>query len=199
MDTTNPAAGITGLILAGGLGSRMGGVDKGLQPFAGRPLVEHVAGRLAPQVESLLINANRNCERYACYGQVVADLRTGFPGPLAGMEAGLALCTTPLLATVPCDTPFLPANLVARLRAALEGNNALLAVASTGGWRQPVICLMHRDVLPSLSAFLDQDGRKVGQWLAGLKVVEVPFDDEPDAFANLNTPEDLGTLQSHAR
>ncbi|NTV12178.1 MAG: molybdenum cofactor guanylyltransferase [Zoogloea sp.] len=190
MASTDPTTGFTGLILAGGLGSRMGGVDKGLQPLGGRPLVAHVVERLAPQVGPLLINANRNADAYAAFGTVVADRRSGFPGPLAGIEAGLAACTTPLLMVVPCDTPYLPANLVTRLRTALETVGAELAVASCESRRQPVICLMRREVLSGLMAFLDRDERKVGMWQAGLESVSVEFEDSA-AFANLNTQDEL--------
>ena len=187
---------ITGLVLAGGQGSRMGGVDKGLTPLRGRPLVEHVIERLAPQVGEILVNANRNPDAYAGFGhRVVADDIPGFAGPLAGFERGLAHARGALVATVPCDSPFLPADLVARLRAALEAADAELAVAKTGEQPQPVFCLMRRSVHPSLRAFLSSGQRKIDKWYAALRVVEVAFDDEADAFANINTRDELAGLE----
>ena len=186
---------ITGLVLAGGLGRRMGGVDKGLQDFRGEAMVAHVVRRLAPQVDALIINANQNIERYAAFGHpVVADAIVGFAGPLAGLHAGLSACTTPLLVTSPCDSPFLPLDLVARLRAALERDGADLAVAITGDQPHPVFSLVRAQVLPGLTEFLEGGGRKVDLWYSALKVVEVPFDDNPDAFANINTLNELAPL-----
>jgi len=128
-----PRIDVTGIVLAGGQGSRMGGVDKGLQPFRGKPMVAHAVERFAPQVDELLINANRNVEQYARFGQrVISDEIAGFAGPLAGFERGLAHASGALVATVPCDSPFLPLDLVARLRTALEAAGADLAVAKTG-------------------------------------------------------------------
>jgi molybdopterin-guanine dinucleotide biosynthesis protein A len=186
---------VTGIVLAGGQGSRMGGVDKGLQPFMGRPMVAHAVERLAPQVDELLINANRNPEAYAALGhRVIADEIEGFAGPLAGFERGLAHARGELVATVPCDSPFLPRDLVARLRAALEREGAELAVARTGTQAHPVFCLMRRSLHPSLRDFLAGGQRKIDRWYAGHKVVEVAFDDEADAFRNINTREELERL-----
>lgn len=187
---------VTGVILAGGQGSRMGGVDKGLQPFRGRPMVAHAVERLAPQVDELLINANRNPEAYAQFGhRVIADEIAGFAGPLAGFERGLAHAQGELVVTVPCDSPFLPVDLVARLRAALEARGADLAVAKTGEQAHPVFCLMRRAVLPSLQRFLGSGQRKIDRWYAELQVEEVGFDDEADAFLNINTREELASLE----
>jgi molybdenum cofactor guanylyltransferase len=191
---------VTGIVLAGGQGSRMGGVDKGLQPFRGRPMVAHAIERLAPQVDELLINANRNTDDYARFGhRVIADEIAGFAGPLAGFERGLAHAAGALVATVPCDSPFLPRDLVPRLRAALEAAKADLAVARTGTQAHPVFCLMRREVLPSLREFLGAGERKIDRWYARLAVVEVPFDDEPDAFRNINTREELAGLEPPER
>ena len=191
---------VTGIVLAGGQGSRMGGVDKGLQPFRGKPMVAHAIERLAPQVDELLVNANRNPADYERFGhRVIADEIAGFAGPLAGFERGLAHAAGALVATVPCDSPFLPADLVARLRRALEANAADLAVARTGEQAHPVFCLMRRTVHPSLEAFLASGQRKIDRWYASLKVVEVPFDDEADAFLNINTREELASLEPRAR
>ena len=199
---------ITGVILAGGLGRRMGGIDKGLQELRGRPMMDWVIERFAPQVNELLINANQNVERYAAYGhRVVPDQIPDNAGPLAGLHAALSAATCPLVATAPCDSPFLPADLVFRLFSALtapgtkspEGGpgswrsaNADLAVARTFGQPQPVFCLCKREVLPHLTDFLAGGGRKVDRWYATLNVVEVAFDDEADAFANINNREELG-------
>jgi molybdopterin-guanine dinucleotide biosynthesis protein A len=189
---------VTGVVLAGGQGSRMGGVDKGLQPFRGRPMVAHVLERLAPQVDDMLVNANRNVEAYAAFGhRVISDEIEGFAGPLAGFERGLAHARGDLVATAPCDSPFLPADLVARLRAALEANGADLAVAKTGDQAHPVFCVMKRAVHASLREFLASGQRKIDRWYSRLAVVEVAFDDEPEAFLNINTREELQGLEPH--
>jgi molybdopterin-guanine dinucleotide biosynthesis protein A len=183
---------ITGVILAGGQGRRMGGVDKGLQDLQGRPMVQWVLDRLAPQVGSVLINANRNLARYAGFGcPVLPDRIPDFAGPLAGLHAALAQAATPLILTVPCDSPFLPADLVPRLHAALLADQAELAVARAGGTVHRAFCLARRELLPKLDAYLAAGERKVGLWHASLNVVEVDFDDESEAFDNINTPEQL--------
>ena len=189
-------SGVTGLILAGGMARRMGGGDKGLRRFRGKTLVEHAIERLAPQVDALIINANQNRDAYAALGYpVIADQLEGYAGPLAGLHAGLSACTTPLLATAPCDSPFLPLDLVPRLLAALETTGAQLAVAHSGGRAQPVFALCRREVLANLSTFLEGGGRKIDVWYAALKMVEVPFPDRT-AFININTPEELERLES---
>ena len=181
---------VTGIVLAGGKGSRMGGVDKGLQPLRGKPMVAWAIARLRPQVDEIVINANQNHEIYRAFGhRVVADEIGGFAGPLAGLHAGLKAATHPLAVTVPCDSPFLPADLVFRLNSSLGENE--LAVAKTGDQPHPVFALMRRDVRESLEAFLASGGRKIDAWYAALKVVEVAFDDEADAFRNINTIEEL--------
>lgn len=191
---------ITGLVLAGGLGRRMGGVDKGLQIMQGKPLVSWVIERLQPQVDALLINANQNLDRYREFGHpVITDQVSGFAGPLAGLQAGLTVCTTPLLVTVPCDSPFLPTDLVARLRAELTRTNAQLAVAKTGEQAHPVFCLTRREVVGGLTEFLAAGGRKIDAWYAGLAVVEVAFDDEAEGFANINTPQELNAFSGARR
>ncbi len=181
---------ITGIILAGGKGSRMGGVDKGLQPLRGKPMVEWVLARFAPQVAEIVINANQNLASYEKYGhRVVSDAIGGFAGPLAGLHAGLNAAKHPLVVTVPCDSPFLPSDLVGRLQGSLKNHD--LAVAKTGAQPHPVFALMKREVRESLEAFLASGGRKIDAWYAALKVVEVSFDDEADAFRNINTLEEL--------
>jgi len=186
---------ITGLVLAGGLGRRMSedgrGIDKGLQEFRGRPMVSHVLERLAPQVGTLLVNANRNRERYEALGHpVVADTIGGFAGPLAGLDAGLQAATTRYLAVVPCDSPFLPLDLVERLGSALLEGAAQVAVARTGAQPHPVFLLVDRSVQPGLRAFLARGGRKIDQWYRQLAFVEVDFADER-AFRNINTRDEL--------
>lgn len=185
-------ANITGVILAGGRGRRMGGVDKGLQDLQGRPMVQWVLERLAPQVASVLINANQNLPAYAGFGcPVLPDRIPDFAGPLAGLHAALTQAATPLVVTVPCDSPFLPADLVQRLHAALVADKAELAVARAAGRTHRAFCLARRELLPKLEAFLAAGERKVGLWHASLKVAEVAFDDEAEAFDNINTPEEL--------
>ena len=170
----------------------MGGVDKGLQPLRGKPMVTWVMERFAPQVDEVLINANQNVERYAALGhRVIPDEIAGFAGPLAGLHRGLTEAQHGLVATVPCDSPFLPRDLVARLRAALEREQAEIAVARTGKQPHPVFCLCRKRVLPGLTDFLAAGGRKIDAWYAKLKVVEVAFDDNPDAFSNINTEDEL--------
>lgn len=190
-------ADITGVILAGGQGRRMGGIDKGLQDLNGRPLVQWVLDRLAPQVGTVLINANQNLARYAEFGcAVVPDRIPDFAGPLAGLHAALSHATSPLLLTAPCDSPFLPVDLVRRLRDALEAQDAELAVPTTGNRAHRAFCLTRRELLPKLDAFLNSGDRKVGLWHASLKVAEVAFDDEADAFGNINTMKELESRQS---
>jgi molybdopterin-guanine dinucleotide biosynthesis protein A len=187
---------IAGVILAGGLGRRMGGVDKGLRPLRGKPMVQWVLERFCPQVDDLLINANQHREDYSAFGRpVIPDRIAGFAGPLAGLHAALSATPHPLVATVPCDSPFLPADLVARLRQALELRGADLASARALGQPHPVFCICRRTVLPSLAAFLEQGGRKVEQWHRTLEAVEVDFDDQAEAFGNINTPEELSRLE----
>lgn len=186
---------ITGLILAGGRGSRMGHIDKGLVPLDGVPMVQHVIQRLLPQVQHLLINANQNLDTYAAFGPPVwPDTLPDFAGPLAGLQTGLMHCATPFLVTAPCDSPFLPMDLVARLFAAQQAEDADLCVAVTGedGTRQPqpVFCLAKATLLPHLTQFLESGGRKVDKWYASLRVAEVPFADEA-AFRNINTLAEL--------
>lgn len=183
---------VTGVVLAGGLGRRMGGVDKGLQLLQGQPMVQWVLARFAPQVQALLINANQNAAIYAGFGHpVIADAIPDFAGPLAGLHAALSAARTPLVATVPCDSPFLPLDLVARLQAALLAAVAEVAVARTGEQKHPVFCLCRRSVLPQLTAYLQAGERKFETWCSSLSAVTVDFDDQPTAFENINTLQEL--------
>lgn len=214
-------ADITALVLAGGRGLRMGGVDKGLQAFRGQPMVHHALQRLATQrsgpLHGAIINANRHPEQYQALGlaalgagrvTVVPDRDTEFSGPLAGFQAGLDVCQSALMLTVPCDSPLFPLDLAARLLAALTDADADMAVVlapeagrdGTVSLRsQPVFCLMRAAVADSLHAFLEAGGRKVDAWTAQLRLVQVPFDlpaDDPRAFANANTLEELRQLEN---
>lgn len=178
----------------------MGGVDKGLKLLQGRPLVAWVLERFTPQVDEILINANRNQEQYGQFGyRVLPDEIGGFAGPLAGLHRGLTEASHPLVVTVPCDSPFLPLDLVQRLRAQLEQEHAQLAVAKTFAQSHPVFCLCRKDLLAHLTAFLNAGGRKIDTWYATLKVVEVPFDDEEEAFSNINTADELAQSEKGAR
>ncbi|MBA4175985.1 MAG: molybdenum cofactor guanylyltransferase MobA [Leptothrix sp. (in: Bacteria)] len=189
---------ITGLVLCGGRGSRMGGVDKGLQNYQGMPLALHALLRLRPQVGELMINANRNLAAYESLGAPVWPDPTGdFPGPLAGWLAGLERCETPYMVTVPCDSPHFPADLVARLAAALEAGNAEIAMAATTEagvvQPQPVFCLMKSQLMESLVAAMQAGERKIDRWTAQHHCVQAMFDDAA-AFFNANTPQDLARL-----
>lgn len=195
---------ITGLVLAGGRGSRMGGVDKGLQNHLGIPLALHAMLRLSPQVGHVMINANRNLGAYESFGVPVwPDALADYPGPLAGFLAGLEHCDTPYLVTVPCDTPNFPTDLVARLAAELVAQDARIAMAATRGADgvvqvQPVFCLMECGLMESLVAFTQGGQRKIDRWTAMHRCVEVVFDDEA-AFDNANTPQELHHLQNATR
>jgi molybdopterin-guanine dinucleotide biosynthesis protein A len=202
---------ITGLILAGGRGSRMGGVDKGLQTFNGLPLALHTLTRLqmGGGVGHTMINANRNLAAYESFGvSVWPDGLTDYAGPLAGFLTGLERCETPYLVTVPCDTPLLPLDLVPRLAQALEAADADIAMAGapeTGQdgqvqvRKQPVFCLLRVELLTSLVKFTQNGGRKVDAWTDLHKTVIVPFDlpgDDPNAFSNTNTLAELRQLEN---
>ena len=190
---------VTGVILAGGRGTRMGGVDKGLKRLRGRPMVEWVIERFAPQVGEVLINANQNLEAYGALGyRVIPDEIEGYAGPLAGLHRGLSEATHELVATAPCDSPFLPADLISRLNSALSARQADLAVAKTGDQPHPVFCLCRRSALPGLTAFLGSGGRKIDAWYSRMDVVEVAFDDQAAAFSNINTEEELRAHESGA-
>lgn len=200
---------ITGLVLAGGRGSRMGGVDKGLQNFNGMPLALHTLMRLQMQVGHVMLNANRNLAAYEAFGAPVwPDVLDNFAGPLAGILTGLERCETAYLVTAPCDTPLFPLDLVQRLAQALERENADIAMAAaletdtTGILQlrpQPVFCLMHIELLESLAAFTRDGGRKIDAWTGQHQTVVVPFDgpgDDHRAFANANTLSELHALEA---
>lgn len=155
-------------------------------------MVDWVCQRLAPQVDELLISANQNLDAYAKFGvPVLEDRIDGHAGPLAGLHRGLEAAKHPYVVTVPCDSPFLPHDLVARLFAGLTAAGSRLAVARTGSQRHPVFCLCERGLAQNLAAFLQGGGRKIDAWHASLGAAEVAFDDEAEAFSNINTPEEL--------
>ena len=190
---------ITGLILAGGKASRMGGSDKGLIAFKGQPMVAHVIQRLSPQVDEILINANREIETYQSLGfTVIADEISDFAGPLAGLHAGMKAAKTEFLLSVPCDSPLLPEDLSQRLMAALELQQADIAVAKTGEQHHPVFCLCRTSLAQDLESFLNAGGRKVEGWQKQHAHVEVSFDDNSSAFSNVNTPEELSKLEGES-
>ena len=192
---------ITGLILAGGRAQRMGGIDKGLIPFHGKPLIESAIARLKPQVQTIVINANRNITKYAGYGYpVIVDETPDFSGPLAGFSVGLKACKTPYLLTSPCDSPLLPNNLVELLSTEMQRGNFQLVYASSKEangkvWAQPVFCLMHANLQDSLANFLLTGDLKIDHWFKELRCSTVIFDDA-HVFANVNTPEELKKLEA---
>jgi molybdenum cofactor guanylyltransferase len=187
---------ITGVILAGGQARRMGGRDKGLVAFRGRPLVAWVIAALEPQVARLTINANRNQETYESFGHpVIADRIEGFQGPLAGFASAMGAVGTPWIATVPCDGPFLAPDLVKHLCAALRREGAELAVATDGRRVQPVYALLPVALAPSLHAFLGAGERKIDLWYARHRVALADLGDRPESFANINSDGDAALLQ----
>jgi len=191
---------ITGLILAGGRAQRMGGIDKGLIPFHDKPLIESALTRLKGQVGPILINANRNIAKYAAYGYpVIVDETPDFSGPLAGFAVGIKMSKTPYLLTTPCDSPLLPTDLGIKLAAEMERDDFQLVYASTKEadgkiWAQPVFCLMHTNLQESLEAFLQKGDLKIDRWFKELRSSTIVFDDQ-QAFANVNTPEELKILE----
>ncbi|MEA3275113.1 MAG: molybdenum cofactor guanylyltransferase MobA [Pseudomonadota bacterium] len=187
---------ITGVILAGGRGRRMGGQDKGLLEIDGSPLIMRTIEILKPQVGRLVVNANRNLERYRDLGfPVVQDVVGDFFGPLVGMASALEATTTPYLLTAPCDSPLLPADLCARLYNALKRGDAEISVAHDGTRMQPVFALLRRELLPDLLSYLENGGRKIDTWYAEHRFALADFSDRPKAFFNINTPEEWTALK----
>lgn len=195
MGAAIPIGDITGLVLAGGRGTRMGGVDKGLQMHRGQALAAHALQRLRPQVGRVMINANRHEDAYARFGvPLVPDTLPDHPGPLAGFLAGLARCETPWMVTVPCDTPAFPLDLVERMGAAVKAHDADLAIAVTrdaaGDQIQPVFCLLKASLMPAIQAFTSAGQSKIGLWVSQQRGVQVLFEDA-SAFFNINTSDEL--------
>ena len=188
---------ITGLILAGGRARRMGGVDKGLVILGGKPLVAHVVQRLAPQVEQIIISANRNLSEYRNWADTVVKDSIGvYDGPLAGMASGIEVSTTDYVLTTPCDSPLLALDLANRMYGELTSTKAKVAVATDGKRLQPVFMLIHRSLLTSMVAFLQSGERKIDKWFDQHKVTVVDFSDEPETFININTLEEKEELAS---
>lgn len=187
---------LSGLILAGGRASRMGGCDKGLVLLAGKPMIKYIVELLQPQVQEILISANRNQQEYSKLGTVVPDAHPGFMGPLAGMHSGMAAASTQAILTVPCDAPLLPKDFVARMLSGLNQSAAELAVAHDGQRLQPVFTLIPNDLLDSIAGFLATGERKIDRWFAQHKVATIDFSDCPDAFININTDHERLALEA---
>lgn len=191
---------VTGVVLAGGRGSRMGGDDKGLVTLHGRTMVEHVVARFRPQVGPLLISANRNQERYAALGYpVVPDLLADYQGPLAGMAAAMNAATTPYVVTVPCDSPLMAVDVVDRLARALISEDADISVAHDGSRTHPVFLMLKRSLLASLLEFLNAGERKIDRWFMRHRVATADFRDCPESFVNVNDPEEHRALEAQLR
>lgn len=186
---------VSAVILAGGRATRMGGEDKGWVALAGRPLIDHVLERLRPQVDEVLINANRSQTRYQALAPVISDDNNDYLGPLAGMQAGLAAAHHDWVLFVPCDGPALPHDLMSRFRAALTPDTELV-VAHDGDWLQPVVALLHKSLLPSLTHALAEGERKIDIWFARHRMAVVSFAEQPDAFINLNSPAELAAYEA---
>lgn len=186
---------VSAIILAGGRATRMNGQDKGLIRLQKKPLVQHVIERVMPQVDEILLNANREIEQYKAFNlPVLQDDNPDFIGPLAGFSLGLKYCKHDYLLAVPCDSPLIPEDLVARLMKALLDKGSDIATAKSGDYNHPVFCLMKKSVLPSLTTYLEKGERKVSTWQKSLKSIEVEFNDCDEAFINLNTFEELEAL-----
>ena len=195
--TTITSKQVTAVILAGGMGRRMGGQDKGQVKLNDQPLIEYVIEAIRPQVATILINANRHHDFYAQYGYpVLNDQLQDYQGPLAGFSAGMHAATTSHIVTVPCDGPLLAPDLVERLITALHNNNAELAVAHDGQRLQPVYALIPVSLLTSLDAFLASGERKIDRWYTQHKMARADFSDAAQTFLNVNTPEDRQRLEA---
>lgn len=189
---------VTAIILAGGRGTRMGGADKGLVTYQGTRMIDHVLTRIRPQVDKIILNANRNLNIYQTLGHpVFTDASPHFDGPLAGMQAGLRHAETEWIVSVPCDSPLLPPDLVQRLSAAAVKDKGLMAIARSASGNHPVFCLMHHSLLSSLDTFLDSGQRKVSAWQMQHQPAYVFFEEEP-AFTNINSIDVTQTNISHS-
>ncbi|MFV1972787.1 MAG: molybdenum cofactor guanylyltransferase MobA [Thiohalobacterales bacterium] len=187
---------ISAVILAGGRARRMGGTDKGLIELQGRPLLDYIIDALQPQVGEILVNANRNLERYRAFGYpVIEDLLDDYCGPLVGMATGMQATDRPWLLTIPCDSPLVPAHLAATLYQSLVEEQAELSVAHDGERMQPVFALLDCRLLPDLLVYLNDGGRKIDSWYARHRTALADFSATPEMFLNLNTPEDRTGLE----
>lgn len=196
-ETVIPQKEITGVILAGGRARRMGGIDKGLILLNGKPMVVHVIAALRAEIDNLLINANRNLEQYAAFGYpVIPDIMDGYLGPLAGIASGMRAASSQYIVTAPCDSPLVANNLVRRLYATLTREGADISVAHDGERMHPVFALMRRDLLPNLLDFLNAGQRKIDRWYAQHRLAVAYFRDQPEAFRNVNSPEERAELES---
>lgn len=183
---------VTAVVLAGGAGRRMAGQDKGLIPLQGKPLIHYVLGRLAGQTGKLLINCNRNQQVYAAFGYpLLQDSMAGGLGPLAGLLVALEQSDSEFVLSVPCDTPYLPRDLVPRMLATLQQEHAHACTVSDGERLHPVIMLVHRDTAPGLRHYLESGKRKVHDWYYSVAHCSTDFSDQPQAFVNINTPDQL--------
>ncbi len=188
---------VTGVILAGGKATRMGGTDKGLVPIAGKPMIAWVIDALRPQVADVLINANRNHERYGEFAcPVIDDGDSDFRGPLAGMVSAMRAARTPYIAVVPCDSPLIGGGVVERLYAAAASSGAPIAAAHDGERLQPVFALLSCDLLDDLAGYLDDGERKIDRWYDRHRYVSVDFSDVAESFANINAPDDKRALEA---
>jgi len=200
MTAALPIADITAVILAGGKARRMGGEDKGLIQLGGRPLIDYLVTALRPQAHDILINANRNIETYAGFGlPVVTDMLDDYLGPLVGMASGMQATDRPWIVTAPCDSPFIPGQLVATLATGLQQQQADICVAHDGTRMQPVFALLRCTLLPDLLAYLEGGGRKIDCWYEQHRLAIADFSATPDTFLNLNTPEDKIQLEERLR
>lgn len=197
MTTATPVDDITAVILAGGKARRMDGEDKGLITLHGRPMIDYIIQALQPQAGRILVNANRNAERYAAFGlPVIADMLGDYFGPLVGMASGMNATDTSFIVTAPCDSPIIPDNLVETLYHALQENRADISVAHDGVRMQPVFALLRCSLLSSLLAYLHGGGRKIDSWYAQQPLALADFSGLPETFLNLNTPEDKRVLEN---
>ena len=187
---------ITGIILAGGQARRMGGQDKGLIELAHKPMIEYVLNSIEPQVDDIIINANRNQAVYGRYGfAVVADQIGGYCGPLAGMASGLQAAKTPFVVTVPCDSPLIPDDLVQKLYSTLQDEDAEICTALSNGRLQPVFTVMKTEVLSSMLDFLNNGERKIDKWFEQHRLAIADFSEQPDTFININSAEELAEIE----
>ena len=195
-DTRIPVNDISAVILAGGKARRMGGEDKGLIELNDRPMLDYIISALRPQAGDIIINANRNRERYRAFGYpVIEDMLGDYFGPLAGMATGMQAAARPFMLAVPCDSPFIPAHLAATLYHAMRNENTGLSVAHDGERMQPVFALLNCKLLPDLLAYLDEGGRKIDTWYARHRPALADFSQSAEMFLNLNTPEDKARLE----